>query len=324
MKVVITGGNGYIGSRLSRYLSEHGQLVTAVCFPEIPKDDKWSNNIHRTIIGDITDTETIDEIAAINADAIIHLVSLDHYESEKHPNQVSKVNVQPTWNLLNACTVKGLKKFIYFSTIHVYGRNLAGIINEDQQTIPFNAYGLTHYLSEEICNYYNRKTDTNCINIRLSNSYGEPVLQGANCWDLIVNDLVRSAFTNKKIVLKSDGGALRDFVHYSDICKGVHKLLTHTECYNKNTINFSSSNSIRMIDVALTVQKTFAKRYKQNIPIYINEDEPYNGEQKRETKLNTISNSLANSLSIEFKKELKSGIEDLFIYFETEACQKFQ
>ena len=58
---------------------------------------------------------------------------------------------------------KGLKKFIYFSTIHVYGKNQNGFVSENQTITPFNAYALTHALSEEICNYYNRKTETNVL-----------------------------------------------------------------------------------------------------------------------------------------------------------------
>ena len=96
---------------------------------------------------------------------------------------------------------------------------------ENQTVTPFNAYALTHALSEEICNYYNRKTETECINIRLSNSYGEPVFLDAKCWTLIVNDLTRSAFENKKIILKWDGSPIRDFIHYSDICNAIDSLV---------------------------------------------------------------------------------------------------
>lgn len=317
MKVVITGGNGYLGSRLSKYLTEYGHEITAICYPEIPKEKNWSEMVHQAIIGDITEKPVIEMISRLNADAIIHLVSLDHHQSEKDPNFVSQINVQPTWNLLHKCTSKGLKKFIYFSTIHIYGKNQSGNIIENQPPTPFNAYGLTHHLSEEICNYYNRKTTAKCINIRLSNSYGEPVFSDANCWSLIVNDLTRSALINKKIILKSDGSAVRDFIHYSDICEGVHKLLISTEKTESNTMHFSSSRSISMLDVAIKIRDIYLSRYKHEIPIYINENKRWDGKKNTKSTVNNeVSNSLAKSLSIEFQKKLSSGIEDLFTYLE--------
>ena len=228
MKIVITGASGYIGSRLCLFLSEKGHDITAVCSSKIPQQKGWTEKVKQFIVGDIRDEVIIENISKLKADVIIHLVSLDHHDSEKKPSFVSEINVQPTWNLLDACTAKGLKKFIYFSTIHVYGKNQNGFVFENQAITPFNAYALTHALSEEICNYYNRKTETECINIRLSNSYGEPVFLDAKCWSLIINDLTRSAFENKKIILNGDGSPIRDFIHYSDICNAIDSLVKIT------------------------------------------------------------------------------------------------
>ena len=214
MKIVITGASGYIGSRLCLFLSENGHDIIAVCSSKIPQQKGWTEKVKQFIVGDIRDEIIIEQISNLKADVIIHLVSLDHYDSEKKPNYVSAVNVQPTWNLLDACSAKGLKKFIYFSTIHVYGKNQNGFVSENQTITPFNAYALTHALSEEICNYYNRKTETECINIRLSNSYGEPYLKNNDCWNLVVNNLCLNAFKFGKIELKSSLKNTRNFLVY--------------------------------------------------------------------------------------------------------------
>ncbi|MHB1105258.1 MAG: NAD-dependent epimerase/dehydratase family protein [Lutibacter sp.] len=323
MKIVITGASGYIGARLSLFLAEQGHEITAVCASKIPEKKGWTEKIAQFIVGDIRDLKVIETISNVKADTIIHLVSLDHHDSEKDPNFVSEVNVQSTWNLLNACTSKGLNKFIYFSTIHVYGKNQVGLVDEKQKATPFNAYGLTHALSEEICNYYNRKTNTNCVNIRLSNSYGEPIFPDAKCWSLIVNDLAKSAFENKKIVLKSDGSAIRDFIHFSDICNGISTLLKDSiNLKEENTLHFSSAKSVSMLEVAIEVRKTYQKMYGVQIPIYINSSEEWSEEESIQKMENMVSNDLAQQQSIVFKKELTEGIKDLFTYFETELCQK--
>lgn len=323
MKVAITGASGYIGSRLCLFLSDNGHDITAVCSSKIPQKKGWTEKVQQFIVGDIRDEIIIEKISNSKVDVIIHLVSLDHHDSEKKPSYVSDINVQPTWNLLNACSKKGLKKFIYFSTIHVYGKNQNGFVHENKTVTPFNAYGLTHALSEEICNYYHRKTDTDCLNIRLSNSYGEPVFYNAKCWGLIVNDLSRSAFLDKKIVLNGDGKAIRDFIHFSDICKGIESLIESESIFeNENIFHFSSSKSISMLDVAIEVKKVYYQMYGVEIPIYINSVEKCISEQTTQKTNNSISNNLAKKCNIEFVKKLKDGIKDIFTYLEIKPWKK--
>ena len=317
MKIVITGASGYIGSRLCLFLSEKEHDITAICSSKIPQQKGWTEKVKQFIVGDIRDEGIIEKISNSKADVIIHLVSLDHHDSEKKPNYVSDINVQPTWNLLEACTAKGLKKFIYFSTIHVYGKNQGGHVIENQKVTPYNAYALTHALSEEICNYYNRKTETECINIRLSNSYGEPVFLDAKCWSLIVNDLTRCAFENKKIILNGDGSPIRDFIHYSDICNAINSLLDKNIKYD-NTFHLSSSNSITMLDVAIKVKEVYFEIYGEEIPVFINKNERVTEfiTNKNSTKVNSISNTLIGKYSIKIDKKLKDGIHDLFKYLQ--------
>ena len=135
-------------------------------------------------------------------DIAIHLVSLNNQDSEGDLDYVSSVNVLPTWNILRLLTKKGLKKFIYFSTIHVYGMLPKTLITEDFISAPKNVYGLTHLLSENICNYFNESTETDCINIRLSNGYGSPALSDIDCWWLVLNDFCKTAYQKEKIIFK--------------------------------------------------------------------------------------------------------------------------
>jgi UDP-glucose 4-epimerase len=317
MKIVITGGSGYIGTRLSLFLSKQGHEVITVCATKIPQKKGWTDIIHQFIVGDIRNIETINKISEVNADVIIHLVSLDHHDSEKAPNYVSEINVQSTWNLLETCTKNGLKKFIYFSTIHVYGKNQKGLIKENQHPTPFNTYGLTHYLSEEICNTYNRKTNTNCINLRLSNSYGEPVFKEAKCWDLVINNLCLSAKNQEKIILKGDGSPIRDFIHYESICDSVEQILQIEKNSNQNTFHISSGNSYSMLELAFKVQEIFNKRYGKLINVYINNVELVTNQKPPSPHIDKISNDKISSI-IDFKEFLlEKGIDGIFNYLDS-------
>ena len=204
-KVLVTGACGYLGARLSKYLAENGYSVTAFDSYDPSKYSRWTSLMEEVMVGDIRDEAAISNLAKKQTDVIIHLISLDHHKSKDNPNFVSSINVMPTWNLLDKFTKNGLGKFIYFSTIHVYGEIPNEIITEQHTPSPQTAYGLTHLLSENICNYFNEKTETNCINIRLSNTYGSPIFKENNCWWLVINDLCRTAFFETKIQLLSDG-----------------------------------------------------------------------------------------------------------------------
>ena len=149
-KVLITGGCGYLGAKLSKHFAENGYGVTVFDSFDPSEHYQWTSLMEEIIVGDICDESTISKLAEKEYDAVIHLISLDHHKSEDNPILVSSINVMPTWNLLDKFTKKGLKKFIYFSTIQVYGKIANEIIAENRIPSPQNAYGLTHLLSKHL------------------------------------------------------------------------------------------------------------------------------------------------------------------------------
>jgi len=317
-KILITGAGGYVGSRLCDFLAKQGNQIIALYSSQISAVNNNNKLISKAIIGDITDDVTINKIYDEQANIIINLVSLDHLESEKNHLNSCKINMLPTWNLLEKYSTSGnLSKFINFSSVQVYGKNDNGNIETQPNTAPLNTYALTHLLTEEICNYYNRKLNAYCVNIRLSNSYGEPFLSDRKCWSLVVNDLVKTAFENKKIVLKSDGNIYRDFIHYTDVCYGINKLINQSQPKNKNTFNFCSSKTIKLIDLALVVKYIYKIKYGDEIPIFINEDQLFvEKDSNNYNYKSTLPNNLIGSEYISLTRKIEDGVNDLFIYLE--------
>jgi UDP-glucose 4-epimerase len=319
MKIIITGANGYIGARLCQYLSAKAHDIIAVCYPLIPKVDYWCRNFYKVMCGDIRKQKTIEQIADLKADAIIHLISLDHYDSEKDLHFVSEINVLPTWNLLKECTKTGLKKFIYFSTIHVYG-NLddAIIIDENHPIKTGNTYGLTHYLSENICDHYNRNSNTNVITVRLSNSYGAPIFPENNCWWLVINDLCKSAYINKHIKLVSDGSPQRDFIHGNDLCQAVELLIKlDNKNIQKAIYHISSGNTQTILELAEKIRTIYKNRYGETIPVSTSakaEVEDFNISCK--TQRYVIDNSRLRNIGFDPAWSFDKGINELFEYME--------
>lgn len=312
--ILIIGASGYIGSRLSYSLAKEGNNITAVCHSGIPTDKKWCSLMNQVVVRDITSKDAIEELTNQHYDAAIHLVSLDHNASNKEPEFVNSINVMPVWNLLEAFKIKKtLKRFIYFSTIHVYGKLPYDVIDESFAPKPQSPYGLTHLMAENICNMYNISSDIECINIRLSNSYGSPFFKENNCWWLVVNDMCQMAFNEKRIVLKSNGSALRDFIHYEDIFNGTKLILSKTS-YKENTFNLCSAKTTSILQIAEKINCVFLNRYGESLPIIL----PDNCQVEKElTKIYTMSNKKLLSIGFKLDFKLEKGINELFNYLES-------
>lgn len=316
MRIIITGGNGYIGARLCLFLAEKGHKVIPVCYPSVPSNSAWVSNMNTVVEGDIRQEKTIKKICSLNPDIIIHLISLDHFHSEKAPKQVDEVNVLPTWRLLDTCTKKGLKKFIYFSTVQVYGKLPFYEIIEDQAVGTINAYGLTHYLSENICSHFNRNTSTNVITVRLSNSYGDPIFHDNNCWWLAINDLCRSAYLNKEIRLLSDGSPQRDFIHGNDVCQAIDILINSDQKLPDNVYHISSGDTLTLLEIAKCIKKEYKVRFCESLPIITSKGIYEESESDIKYQKFTISNRKLKSLGFLPSYSASRGIVELLNYLE--------
>ena len=102
MKIVITGANGYIGLSLCKYLNTKHKVIP-VCRTINHSEREWINGFDKYVIGNITSEETIKKIANFKPDILIHLISLNDKDSETKINHLYKINIKPTWELLNQC-----------------------------------------------------------------------------------------------------------------------------------------------------------------------------------------------------------------------------
>jgi len=312
--ILITGANGYIGSRLSLFLAGKGHRIYAVCYPEVPTDKDWKAKMFKLFVGDVSRPEFIKSLSKEKIDTIIHLVSLDHIESEGNNEFAFKVNVNPITLLLETFKDSLVNRVLYFSTMQVYGRNLNNNVIEEQLPSPVNMYGLTHSICETVMNYYH-SPELKCINLRLSNSYGSPVFSNRNCWKLVINDLCKMSFENREIRLLSDGIPLRDFIHYTDVCQAVDVLLSSET--TENTFNVSEGKTYSILELSKFVQKVYFERFNFEIPIFLSNGKKVKDE-KSQRLLNTytIDNAKLKKEGFDITTDLTKGIGELFDFLE--------
>jgi len=316
IKVLVTGAYGYLGANIANILAEKGFKVTAfdIAMPE--PNPLWEKKMENIIFGDIRDSKILAELGKNNYDAIIHLISLDHNASKGNPADVIKINVLPVWSLLDIFKDKKLKTFIYFSTQQVLGSFPNNMIDENIEGRPLNHYGLTHLLSEQIVSYYNRISDINCINIRLSNGYGPPLFKENNCWWLVVNDLCKTAFEKGKIILLSDGTPQRDFIYIEDIGYAIIKILEKNDVSVK-TFNIGSGITHTILELAFMVKKVYHNIFAKDIDIILGDGKIVSKEFSS-PYIEKFCWKIDNLTKLGFlpKTSLEHGIEKIFIYLQ--------
>lgn len=319
-RILVTGGNGYIGARLCLYLADAGHEVTPLCYPQAPDSEAWCAKMKHVVVGDIRDEAFLADLAQkYTFDALIHLVSLDHHQSAGAPAVVSAVNITPTWSLLDVFSKAGLKQFLYFSTMQVYGAlKGAEVVEETRMPAPANAYALTHLLGEEFCAYYNQNSAVQCRVVRLSNSYGAPMFMENNCWWLVVNDLCRMACRDHRLVLQSDGTPQRDFIHGWDVCRAVECILS-AEHGGDMIYNVSTGVTLTMLEIAQTIQQVYLQRYGVLLPLEVGGG---SGSSARVMERYTISNQRLRNLGFSPQWTLQQGIGDLFDYLEAHSTHE--
>jgi UDP-glucose 4-epimerase len=188
---------------------------------------------------DLSDKRSL-ENACKNVSSIIHLASLNAQECDHDPEAALLINGLGTLNLLNAAKKMGVTKFVYFSTAHVYGSPLQGIIDENSTPRPIHDYAITHRLAEDYVLQANSNKDITGSILRLTNSVGSPLNSKANCWMLVVNDLCKQTVLNQSMELHSDELVQRDFIPISTVCSTVVDVLT-SDVLDGEIANISSS-----------------------------------------------------------------------------------
>lgn len=253
-EIVVTGGFGYLGGRIAEHFRARGRRVAVVGLLPSPEAMQWAEGFDDVRLADVTRPETL-KGAIQPGSAVIHCASVNQQICEKEPGQSVLVNGLGTYHILQEAAASGAKRFIYFSTFHVYGRVSAPEITEETAPRPLLHYGISHLLGEMFVSQA-RARGFGAVSIRPTNGYGAPAHLWADCWMLALNDFCRSAVERGRIVLATSGEQRRDFVSIEDIIQALELLLGMASLpdpvYNVGGDNVLSIRELaqRVVDVA--------------------------------------------------------------------------
>ena len=254
MRVLITGGMGFVGGRLGDYLSESGFDVVMGTRKKYGKILEWSPSVsvHQMEWDNISSLES----ACEGVDIIVHAAGMNAADSKSSPTEALKVNGLCTANLLDSAISSGVEKFLYISTGHVYKSQLSGNVLETNKLENIHPYASSHHAGENMVRYAHQQQLICGIVTRLSNGYGAPMHRNVDCWMLLVNDLCRQAVETGRLVLKSSGVQSRDFIPMTSVCKIFSSLITKDkQTIGDGLFNIGSGRSMSVWEMACLTQK---------------------------------------------------------------------
>ena len=222
MKILITGGFGFIGSHLSEALIKNHQIILLS-----RSKKKWKNieNIAKKVIieyVDITNFRKLENcIKKHKPDMIIHLAGeTSHSRSFDDPLNDIDTNTKSTVAILESIRKHNPKcKFILGSTFIVIGKPKKLPVTEETPCLPTTVYGTNRLSSETFCKIYHNVYGLKTIVFRITNSFGprEQIIPNKNA----INYLIYRAFSNQEITIFNEGKFFRDLIYISDVIDAI-------------------------------------------------------------------------------------------------------
>lgn len=254
MRVLITGGFGYLGGRVAQHLSSLGGYEVILGSRTVHEPPDWlpQASVRQTL----WDSPSNLDDACAGVDAVIHASGMNAQDCAIDPVVALEANGVNTGRLLQAAIRQGVKRFIYISTAHVYGSPLEGTITEETCPLSLHPYATSHRAGEDLVRYAHQRGQIEGIVVRLSNAFGAPTNKEVNCWMLLINDLCRQAVTTQRMTLRSSGLQRRDFITLHEVAKVTAHLIQLPSIKLKNNIfNIGGGWSPTVLEVACIVQE---------------------------------------------------------------------
>jgi len=267
LRILITGGLGYLGARLAHYLSYQKHKVTVATRAHF-EDYKYLPDVTISNI-DWSDDESINQ-ACKGYDIVIHAAGMNSDACASDPINALQFNGVATAKLLKSAISANVSRFIYLSTAHVYSQSLSGFFNEGSCARNLHPYATTHKAGEDAVLSCSEKGEINGVVLRISNAFGTPIDPDTNCWELLVNDLCLQAAKLNKIKLKTSGVQYRNFLPIQGLCKTVEFFLSYIDKdYSDESpiYNVGSSSSMTVYDMAKLVALCYQEKYGKKILI---------------------------------------------------------
>jgi len=228
MKLLVTGGAGFIGSNFIRHILAAGRDYSVVNYDKLTYAGNLANlesvasdPHYRFVKGDICDTASVEE-AMSGCDAVVHFAAESHVDrSIYEPAASIETNVKGTFILLQVARQLGVQRFVHISTDEVYGEMRPGAFaDEDSPVEPSSPYSSSKAASDLLVRSFVRTYNFPAVITRSSNNYGPYQFP-----EKFLPLMITNALDDKPLPIYGDGQQQRDWLHVEDNCRGILAVL---------------------------------------------------------------------------------------------------
>lgn len=246
MKVLVTGGAGFIGSHIVDQLLAEGHQVVVV--DDLSTGSLDNVNPQASFVRlSVLDGELLGLFAREKFDAALHLAAQTIVGSSlEHPDIDARVNVLGTLQVLEGCRQHGVERIIFASTAAVYGDTADLPVPEEAPGQPASFYGLSKLTAERYIQMYHALYGLNYLILRYANVYGER--QGDRGEGGVVSIFAGCLCRNNRLNIYGDGGQTRDFVYVGDVAAANVAAVTTPQ--TNRILNISSQTETSVNELA--------------------------------------------------------------------------
>ena len=245
MKVLVTGGSGFIGNHVVNKLLAHGidvRILDMLAPPVVRANVEFTK-------GSILDLNDV-RPAMHRIDAVIHLAAVaDVRDVFNDPHYAEQINVRGTANILEAMRLVGLKRIVFGSTTWVYSDVVETDVDETTALLPpSHLYTATKIAGEHYCRSYSQLYGLEPTILRFGIPYGPGARPGA-----VIPIFVNKAINGEPLTLQGDGMQFRKFIYVEDLAEGIVAGLKPVAI--NQTYNLDGQQKVSIREIAETVQK---------------------------------------------------------------------
>lgn len=250
MRVVVTGGDGFIGSNLADALVKLGYEVDIIDTLE-ENHGKYLNPAAYHVHMSITSDGIRDYLAG--ADCIFHLAALPRIQpSITRPDLFHDVNVNGTLNILLAARDAGVKRVVYSASSSAYGDQDTLPLHENMTPYPKNPYALQKLIGEQYCRLFSEVYGLETVSLRYFNVYG-PRQPAIGSYATVIGIFLKQWREGKPLTIVPDGTQTRDFTHVSDIVRANLNAMASENIGRGEVINIGTGKEHSILEVAAMV-----------------------------------------------------------------------
>tara|TARA_Y100000590_G_scaffold356745_1_gene411129 strand:+ start:238 stop:1212 length:975 start_codon:yes stop_codon:yes gene_type:complete len=265
MKILVTGGAGYIGSHIVLSLCDKGYEVIVLDDLSTGSQDAIDDRADFIFGSTLSKKDTNKALNGV--EAVIHLAACKAAgESMLFPSKYSQNNISGTINLIDLMIDKDIKTFIFSSTAAVYGYPEYLPVDEKHPLNPMNYYGFTKLVIEKILEWYKNLSGLKFASLRYFNAAGYdkegrinhleknpqnliPILMEVACGLRKKVDIFGNDYNTK------DGTGMRDYIHVTDLAKAHIQAIDYLKDNDSITVNLATGNSYSVLDVIEITKK---------------------------------------------------------------------